>query len=51
MGLEHGYWVGYYNDGEGKGMDATVYEPIIDLQSDAHFMGEALRQAARAFEF
>ena len=23
-------------------------EPIIDLQSDAHFMGEALRQAARA---
>ncbi len=21
-------------------------EPIIDLQSDAHFMGEALRQAA-----
>lgn len=25
-------------------------EPIIDLQSDAFFMGEALRQAARAFE-
>jgi len=25
-------------------------EPIIDLQSDVHFMGEALRQAARAFE-
>ncbi|MCU0785129.1 MAG: tRNA adenosine(34) deaminase TadA [Verrucomicrobia bacterium] len=25
-------------------------EPIIDLQSDAHFMGEALRQAARACE-
>jgi tRNA(adenine34) deaminase len=25
-------------------------EPIIDLQSDTHFMGEALRQAARAFE-
>ncbi len=24
-------------------------EPIIDLQSDAHFMGEALRQAARAY--
>jgi hypothetical protein len=23
-----------------------VDEPIIDLQSDAHFMGEALRQAA-----
>jgi tRNA(adenine34) deaminase len=25
-------------------------EPIIDLQSDHFFMGEALRQAARAFE-
>jgi tRNA(adenine34) deaminase len=26
-----------------------VDEPIIDLQSDAHFMGEALRLARRAF--
>lgn len=25
-------------------------EPIIDLQSDHYFMGEALRQAGRAFE-
>jgi tRNA(adenine34) deaminase len=25
-------------------------EPIIDLQSDYYFMGEALRQAARAYE-
>jgi tRNA(adenine34) deaminase len=25
-------------------------EPVIDLQSDAYFMGEALRQAARAYE-
>ena len=25
-------------------------EPIIDLHSDAYFMGEALRQAARAYE-
>jgi tRNA(adenine34) deaminase len=25
-------------------------EPLIDLQSDAHFMGEALRQALRAYE-
>jgi tRNA(adenine34) deaminase len=25
-------------------------EPIIDLQSDQHFMGEALRQAAKACE-
>jgi len=27
-----------------------VTDPIIDLQSDAHFMGEALRQAVRAGE-
>ena len=25
-------------------------EPVIDLHSDAYFMGEALRQAARAYE-
>lgn len=25
-------------------------EPIIDLHSDSHFMGEALRQAARAYQ-
>jgi tRNA(adenine34) deaminase len=25
-------------------------EPLIDLHSDAHFMGEALRQALRAYE-
>ena len=25
-------------------------DPIIDLQSDEHFMGEALRQAANAYE-
>lgn len=25
-------------------------DPIIDLHSDTHFMGEALRQAARAYE-
>lgn len=29
---EHGYMVGYYNDGEGPGMDATVYSPIVDLR-------------------
>jgi tRNA(adenine34) deaminase len=27
-----------------------MMEPIIDLQSDHYFMGEALRQAARAYE-
>lgn len=26
------------------------HEPVIDLHSDDHFMGEALRQAARAYE-
>ena len=26
------------------------FEPIIDLQSDHYFMGEALRQAVRAYE-
>jgi vancomycin resistance protein YoaR len=29
---EHGYLVGYYNDGEGPGMDATVYSPIVDFR-------------------
>ncbi len=30
--LEHGYWLNYYNDGEGPGMDATIYSPIVDLK-------------------
>ena len=29
---EHGYMLGYYNDGEGPGMDATVYDPIVDFK-------------------
>ena len=29
---EHGYMVGYYDDGEGQGMDATVYSPVVDLR-------------------
>ena len=29
--LEHGYQVGYYNDGEGPGMDATVFNPLVDF--------------------
>lgn len=28
----HGYRVSYYETGEGAGMDATVYEPIVDLK-------------------
>ncbi len=30
--LAHGYWLNYYNDGAGPGMDATVYSPIVDLK-------------------
>ena len=29
---EHGYMLQYYDDGEGPGMDATVYSPIVDLK-------------------
>ncbi len=29
---EHGYQVGYYNDGEGPGMDATVFTPLVDFR-------------------
>ncbi len=29
---EHGYMVGYYNDGEGPGMDATVFTPLVDFR-------------------
>lgn len=28
----HGYMLGYYRDGAGHGMDATVYSPIVDLK-------------------
>jgi vancomycin resistance protein YoaR len=28
---EHGYRLQYYDDGEGPGMDATVYSPIVDM--------------------
>jgi len=34
----------------GLSKKAPMDEPIIDLQSDHYFMGEALRQAAKAFE-
>ncbi|HSH00951.1 MAG TPA: VanW family protein [Anaerolineae bacterium] len=30
--LEHGYQVYYYNDGEGPGMDATIFSPLVDLR-------------------
>ncbi|HEX3050090.1 MAG TPA: VanW family protein [Aggregatilineaceae bacterium] len=30
--LEHAYRVSYYEQGEGAGMDATVYSPIVDLR-------------------
>jgi vancomycin resistance protein YoaR len=28
----HGYQVPYYNDGEGTGMDATVFSPLVDFR-------------------
>ena len=28
----HGYMLGYYRDGAGHGMDATVYSPIVDMR-------------------
>jgi tRNA(adenine34) deaminase len=31
-------------------LETGMTEPVIDLQSDHYFMGEALRQAARAYE-
>ncbi len=30
--LEHGYRVHYYDDGQGPGMDATVFSPLVDLK-------------------
>jgi vancomycin resistance protein YoaR len=30
--VEHAYRVGYYEEGEGAGMDATVYAPIVDFR-------------------
>ncbi|MCB8959005.1 MAG: VanW family protein [Ardenticatenales bacterium] len=29
---EHGYQIHYYDDGEGPGMDATIYSPIVDFR-------------------
>lgn len=30
--VPHGYRVGYYDTGEGPGMDATVYWPVVDMK-------------------
>jgi vancomycin resistance protein YoaR len=30
--LEHGYMLGYYRDGAGHGMDATIFSPIVDMK-------------------
>jgi tRNA(adenine34) deaminase len=35
---------------QGEQLSPIMSEPIIDLQSDHFFMGEALRQAMRAYE-
>ncbi len=54
----HGYWVGYYDSGEGKGMDATVYAPLVDLRftndTDYHLLIETetdLRNLTVTFRF
>jgi len=40
----HGYRVGYYETGEGPGLDATVYSPIVDFRflndTDYHLLIE-----------
>jgi vancomycin resistance protein YoaR len=42
--LPHGYRVGYYEVGEGAGMDATVYWPLVDMKfindTDYHLLIE-----------
>ncbi len=30
--MEHGYRVHYYDDGEGPGMDAMMYSPLVDMK-------------------
>ena len=30
--MPHGYMLGYYNDGEGPGMDATIFSPLVDFK-------------------
>src|SRR4051812_35444277 len=47
VGLRRFFMVSVHVRSKGR---LRMTEPIIDLQSDHFFMGEALRQAARAYE-
>jgi vancomycin resistance protein YoaR len=54
----HGYRVGYYEVGEGAGMDATVYAPLVDLRftndTDTYLLIESyvdLNNATLTFRF
>ena len=50
--LPHGYRVGYYERGMGPGLDATVFEPYVDLKftndTDAHLLIETYYDGANA---
>jgi len=50
MRVPHGYRVGYYEKGEGPGMDATVFTPEVDMRFmndlDTHLLIETTFDAA-----
>lgn len=50
--LPHGYRVGYYERGMGPGLDATVFEPYVDLKfvndTAAHILIETYYDGANA---
>jgi len=49
--VEHAYRVAYYEEGEGPGMDATVYSPIVDFRfvnnTPYHLLIETYNNTAR----
>jgi vancomycin resistance protein YoaR len=58
MRVPHGYRVGYYEHGEGPGMDATVFAPVVDMQfvndSDSYLLIETyvdLKNSSLTFKF
>ncbi|NDJ86217.1 MAG: hypothetical protein GYB66_10055 [Chloroflexi bacterium] len=50
--VPHGYRVAYYEQGEGAGMDATVYSPIVDFKfendTDYHLLIETYTNTSRS---
>jgi vancomycin resistance protein YoaR len=58
MRVPHGYRVGYYEHGEGPGMDATVFSPVVDMQfindSDQYLLIETyvdLKNSSLTFKY